>query len=143
MATTVYTGACTVLLIFGSPLIASAFTVDPAVVGRTIGLLHIAAAFQIFDAANMVARGALRGAGDVRYPAVVGVVTSWVCTPPLCWLLGYRLGLGARGGWLGLSLEVIAGAALTWWRLESRRWKRAAIASRARLATTPSDRAVA
>jgi MATE family multidrug resistance protein len=143
VATTVYTGACTVLLIFGAPLIASGFTVDPAVVGRTIGLLHIAAAFQIFDAANMVARGTLRGAGDVRYPAVVGVVTSWVCTPPLCWLLGYRLGLGARGGWLGLSLEVIAGAALTWWRLESRRWKRAAIASRARLATTPSDRAVA
>jgi MATE family multidrug resistance protein len=140
MATTAYTGACTALLVFGSTLLASGFTGDPAVVRSTVALLHIAAAFQVFDAANMVARGALRGAGDVRYPAVVGVVTSWMCTPPLCWLLGYRLGLGARGGWFGICLEVMVGAALTWWRLESRGWTVSAAASRDRLVSPPPDR---
>ena len=140
-ATTIYTGACTVLLIVGAPLLVAGFTSDAAVVRSAVALLHIAAAFQVIDAANMVARGALRGAGDVRYPAVVGVLTSWVCTPPLCWLLGYRLGLGARGGWLGICLEVFVGAALMWWRLESRRWAGAAVAARARLAT--DERAVA
>ena len=89
-----------------------------------------------------MARGVLRGAGDVRYPAVVGVVTSWVCTPPLCWLLGYRLGLGARGGWLGLCLEVFVSASLMWWRLKSRGWAPAAALARGRLATS-SDRAIA
>ena len=131
--TTAYTGACTMLLILGSPLLVSGFTSDAAVVRSAVSLLHIAAAFQVIDAANMVARGALRGAGDVRYPAVVGVIVSWVSTPPLCWLLGYRLGLGARGGWLGICLEVTVGATLMWWRLHSHRWAGAAVASRARL----------
>jgi len=103
-------------------------------------LLHIAALFQIIDAANMVARGALRGAGDVRYPAVVGVLISWAATPPLCWLLGYRMGLGASGGWLGICLEVTVGGSLMWWRLASRRWAGAATAARSRL---DAERAVA
>ncbi len=141
-ATTAYTAGCTLLLIFASPMLAAGFTHDETVVRSTIALLHVAAAFLIIDGMNGVARGALRGAGDVRYAAVVGVVTSWVCTPPLCWLLGYRLGLGARGGWLGLCLEVFVSAALMWWRLQSRGWAEAAALSRARLAT-PSDRAVA
>jgi MATE family multidrug resistance protein len=133
VATSIYTGACTLLLIVGSPLLVSGFTSDPTVMQRASGLLHVAALFQVIDAANMVARGALRGAGDVRYPAIVGVVCSWAATPPLCWLLGYRLGLGASGGWLGICLEVMVGGALMWWRLASHRWAGAAVASRARL----------
>jgi MATE family multidrug resistance protein len=141
-ATTVYTGGCTLLLIFGARLLTSGFTHDETVVRSTVALLHIAAAFLIIDGSSSVARGVLRGAGDVRYPAVVGVVTSWVCTPPLCWLLGYRLGLGARGGWLGLCLEVFVSSSLMWWRLKSRGWAPAAALARARLGTV-SERAIA
>jgi MATE family multidrug resistance protein len=141
-ATTVYTGACTLLLIFGARILTVGFTHDEVVVRSTVALLHVAAAFLIIDGSNSVARGALRGAGDVRYAAVVGVVTSWVCTPPLCWLLGYRLGLGARGGWLGLCLEMFVCAALMWWRLQNRGWAAAAAMARARLAA-PSDGTIA
>jgi MATE family multidrug resistance protein len=116
--------------------IASGFTHDGPVIATSVGLLHIAAIFQLMDAANVVARGALRGAGDVRYSAMVGVITSWLCTPPLTWLLGYRLGLGARGGWLGLTLEIVVSVAILWWRLERHGWGPAALASRARLAAT-------
>jgi MATE family multidrug resistance protein len=131
----VYTGVCTVLLAIGAPWLARAFTADPTVGRVAVGLLHIAAVFQMIDAANMVARGTLRGAGDVRYAATVGIVTSWLFTPPLCWLLGYRMGLGARGGWLGLCLEITVGAALLWHRIESRRWLSAAAQARAHLRT--------
>ena len=96
-------------------------------------LLHVAAVFQVFDAANIIARAVLRGTGDVRFAAAIGVATSWVFTPPLTWLLGYRLGLGAYGGWLGLCCEIVVGALLLWWRLERRRWLPAAAESRARL----------
>jgi len=140
VATTIYTGMCTLLLIVGSPFLVAGFTSDASVVPRAVALLHIAALFQIIDAANMVARGALRGAGDVRYPAVVGVLISWAATPPLCWLLGYRMGLGASGGWLGICLEVTVGGSLMWWRLASRRWAGAATAARSRL---DAERAVA
>jgi MATE family multidrug resistance protein len=124
--TAVYTAGWSVLLTFGSKLLVSGFTPDGDVISTATRLLHVAAVFQMFDGANMVGRCALRGAGDVRYAAVVGVVTSWLTTPTLAWLLGHHYGLGAFGGWLGLCLEIIVGAALLWWRLERRGWLAAA-----------------
>jgi MATE family multidrug resistance protein len=124
--TGVYTGAWSLLFAFGSGPLASGFTPDQAVVSTTARLLLIAAVFQFFDGANMVARCALRGAGDVRYAAVVGVLTSWLCTPTLAWLLGHHYAMGAFGGWLGLCLEIIVGAGILWWRLEHRGWLAAA-----------------
>jgi MATE family multidrug resistance protein len=117
--------------------IAVLFTTDLDVVTTTIVLLHVAAAFQIFDAANIVARCALRGAGDVRYAAVVGVVTSWLFTPTFAWVLGHRFHLGAFGGWLGLCVEIVLAASVFWLRLERRGWLAIAIASRERLIAMP------
>ncbi|MBC8133660.1 MAG: MATE family efflux transporter [Deltaproteobacteria bacterium] len=133
-----YTALWTVILVFGSRLIVSGFTVDPAVAATSVALLHVAAVFQVIDAGNLVGRAALRGAGDVRYAAVVGVATSWLCTPPLAWFLGYRMHLGARGGWLGLCLEITVGTSLLWWRLQRRGWTTAATAAAERAAAAPS-----
>jgi len=122
----VYMGACALgLLCFGAAL-ARGFTDDPALLALTVRLLSVAALFQLFDGAYMVARSALRGTGDVRVPAVVGVACSWVCTPPLMWLLGYRFELGALGGWIGLCAELVVGTAVLWWRLERGSWRGAA-----------------
>ena len=131
-AAVAYVATCSLVFALGGSLIVAGFTRAPALSAVALRLLHIAAFFLVFDAANMVARAVLRGAGDVRFAAVVGVTTSWALTPPLTWLLGYRLHLGAFGGWLGLCGEIILGAAILWWRLERRRWLPAAAASRAR-----------
>lgn len=128
-----YTGLCTVVLLVCAPLIASAFTDDPELRAVTIGLLFMAAVFQMADGATGVARGVLRGVGDVRYPAMVGTVTAWICTPPLAWLLGHELGLGALGGWIGLSLEITVTAAIFWWRVERAGWLPHAKEARARV----------
>ena len=133
VAAVAYAGACSVLFALGGPWIVAGFTSVATLSAVAIRLLRVAAVFQIFDAANVVARSVLRGSGDVRFAAVVGVATSWALTPPLAWLLGYRLGLGAFGGWLGLCGEIILGALILWWRLERRTWVSAAAASRARI----------
>jgi MATE family multidrug resistance protein len=140
--TAVYAGAWSLLLALGAPFIVASFTADPGVVSVAITLLHVAAVFQIFDASNIVARCSLRGAGDVRYAAVVGVLTSWLCTPTLAWLLGRHYKLGAYGGWLGLCLEIIIGSSILWWRIERRGWMAAATTSRARLAADPHAREI-
>ncbi len=134
---TAYTGACALAFVVFAEVLAGAFTGDRAVREMAVKLLWVAAAFQIFDGANAIARCALRGTGDVRIPAVVAVLTAWVATPPLAWWLGVKLGLGALGGWLGLSAEIVASALLFWWRLERGSWRRAAEASRQRLASEP------
>jgi len=75
----------------------------------------------------------LRGASDVRYAAVVGIVTAWLTTPPLAWLLGVTWGLGAVGGWIGLALEILVGATLVWVRVWRGGWRPAAMAARRKL----------
>ncbi|MBX3273328.1 MAG: MATE family efflux transporter [Sandaracinaceae bacterium] len=132
-----YTGLCTAVLLFGGELIARAFTDDPALSRAVVGLFGIAMLFQVADGAAVVARGVLRGTGDVRFPAVAGVACAWLCTPPLAWLLGVELGLGARGGWIGLSLEIALAAGLFWWRLERLGWLGWARRMRAGLAAAP------
>lgn len=138
-----YTLACTLVLALAAPLVVAGFSGDPSLVAVAVRLLHVAAVFQVADGLNVVARGTLRGVGDVRLPAVVGVVTSWVFTPPLTWLLGYRMGLGALGGWLGLCAEILVAAAILWWRLERQGWLPAAAASRQALRQVPSEALVA
>lgn len=126
----IYTGACALLFAFGGRWLTNAFTGDPELIGMTTRLLLVAAVFQVFDAAYIVSRSALRGAGDVRFPAVVGVIVSWTFTPPLAWALGYGLGWGAVGGWIGICVELIIGAGILWLRLERDGWVTAAIAAR-------------
>jgi MATE family multidrug resistance protein len=133
----IYTGVCSLLFVFVGPLVLGAALDDAELVATTVGLVYVAAAFQVADAANVIARGVLRGTGDVRYTAVIGIVTAWVSIPPLTWLFGIRLGLGAFGGWLALSVEIFAGAALFWWRLSRGRWRRSAEVTRAEVGGRP------
>jgi len=139
----IYMGACAAILLGWGELLARGFSEDPALVAVAVRLLVVAALFQLFDGAYMVARGALRGAGDVRVPAAVGVACSWLCTPPLMWLLGYQLELGALGGWVGLCAELVVGAAILWWRLERGHWRAAAARTRAEREAAEGELALA
>ncbi|MCC7541784.1 MAG: MATE family efflux transporter [Deltaproteobacteria bacterium] len=139
LAASAYTGICTLVLGIAASEIASAFTGEPVLHQATVHLLWVAALFQVADGANVVARGALRGTGDVKYPAVVGVLTAWAMTPPLTWLLGYRAGLGALGGWIGLCAEIVLGTVLVWWRLERGAWRDHAVRSRREVARQQAE----
>lgn len=101
--------------------IAGAFSNDPAVVVIAGRLLLLAAVFQTLDAAYMVLRGALRGAKDVRWVAIVGTTVAWCSIPGAALLFGRLGGLGALGGWLGFILETSLGATLL-----LRRWRKGA-----------------
>jgi MATE family multidrug resistance protein len=134
-----YAALCTVVFVlFPGALAVVIGGHRPGLHAVTVTLIRISALFLVADAANVIARGALRGAGDVVYPAVVGVATAWVLTPPLAWLLGLQLGWGAAGGWIGLTAEIFLGAAILWRRVETGAWESAAIASRARMAAAAS-----
>src|SRR5450432_1626426 len=102
---------------------------SPAVVARACQLLWIAAGYQLFDGFNISSSACLRGAGDVRLPALMVLALSWLIFVPLAHSLSFapgagwvdwlpQFGLGAVGGWfaalayvccLGLMLF------LRWW----------------------------
>src|SRR5690606_9628594 len=97
-----YGGICALILVGGRRLLADAFTDDVALLDLASSLLLVAAVFQVFDAANVVARTVLRGTGDVKVPAIICIVMSWLTLPPLTYLLGYHLEWGALGGWVAI-----------------------------------------
>ena len=79
------------------------FTTDPRVIDIGVGLLAIAAAFQLFDGTQAVATGALRGISETRMPMIVNVIGHWFLGLPV----GYALAsvrMGREGLWIGLSI---------------------------------------
>jgi MATE family multidrug resistance protein len=82
------------------------FTDDPEVVALGAPLVRLGALFQLLDAVGIVASGALRGAGDTRWPFVFQALLAWGLFLPLAWLLGVVLGGGLFGAWVGGSLYV-------------------------------------
>lgn len=126
LLTVAWGALCTLVLVVLGDVMARSFTTDAVLIARTADLLLVAALFPIVDGAGVVGRGALRGAGDVRWPAAVGVVAAWAMTPLSTWVLGMWLGMGARGAWLGLCGEILVASALFWLRLEGGGWWRPA-----------------
>jgi len=95
------------------------FTTDPGMIEIGVGLLAIAAAFQVFDGTQAVVTGALRGISETRIPMVVNVIGHWVLGLPVGYALCFRFGWGVAGLWIGLSIGlIVAGLVLTgvWWR---------------------------
>ncbi|MBN2197354.1 MAG: polysaccharide biosynthesis C-terminal domain-containing protein [Polyangiaceae bacterium] len=125
-----YAGLCSCVFLFAGRLVAAQFSADLAVVTLAVQLLFVAGLFGLLDAVNIVGRCVLRGTGDVRFAAGVGVTVAWVCTPTLAWGLGHGLGMGALGGWIGIAAEVSVTAVLFGFRVERLGWLGAAAAAR-------------
>jgi MATE family multidrug resistance protein len=132
-----YASACGLVLVLCAVPLLRLFTTDTHVQSIGVHLLYVAGGFQLFDAANIVARSVLRGTGDVRVPAVLAICSGWTFVPALTWFWGMHHGLGAVGGWLALTVDICFGALLFWWRLGRGHWLPAARRSRERLAREP------
>ena len=104
-------------------LLAGIITDEIDVIEAVVPLLFVAAVFQLSDGVQAVAAGALRGAGDTRFPLLANLGGHYLVGLPLGVALGFGLGLGARGLWWGLSagLTCVAVAlALRFWHASSR-----------------------
>lgn len=79
-------------------------------------LLIVAGIFQMFDGAQSVAAGGLRGMKDTRWPLVIALVGYWLIAFPLGVLFGFPLKVGAIGVWIGLAIGLAVTAVLLTWR---------------------------
>jgi MATE family multidrug resistance protein len=98
------------------------YTDDAGVLRMGTALLVIAAAFQLFDAIQTVATGALRGLGNTRIPMLVNLGGYWFFGLPIGYVLCFRFRYGVYGLWAGLTLAltVIALLLLYTWNRQSR-----------------------
>jgi multidrug resistance protein, MATE family len=86
------------------------YTSDPSLIELGARLLLVAAAFQVFDGAQVAGMSVLRGAADTRTPMLIAGLGYWGFGVPVGYLLAFLADLGAIGVWAGLSagLGVVA-----------------------------------
>jgi MATE family multidrug resistance protein len=82
-------------------------------------LLVVGTTFFIADGVQTIAVGALRGLNDTRTPLLFSAFCFWVVGFTACYLLGFTLGYGAVGVWVGLSLGLALYAMLLIWRFQA------------------------
>jgi len=110
--------ATALIFIFCSHLLPWIYTSDNKVILIAAQLLIIAAVFQLFDGAQVVGLGILRGMGDVNIPTVITFIAYWIIGLPIGYLLGIYWRLGITGVWDGLTLGLMASAIMLFIRFQ-------------------------
>jgi multidrug resistance protein, MATE family len=86
------------------------------VISLAIPMLMIAAIAQFLDGVQRVAMGALYGLQDTRAPMILSVVTFWGIGLTSGYILGFPMGFGGIGLWIGQSIGVAVAGVIFLWR---------------------------
>jgi len=113
IACTMFTASIMLLL---PEAIVAIYTDDAEVRAVAIGLLFMAAIFQLSDGIQITANGALRGMKDTFHPMLITLVVYWLFGLPLSWYLGFTRGFGPQGLWMGLVASLTLAAIWLVWR---------------------------
>ena len=103
------------------------FTDIPEVVGFVSTLLIYSAYIEFGRSLNLIYVGALKGAGDVRFPVLYGIFSNWTFMVLGSYILGLKFGLGLVGFWLGIGTDETTRGFVMLWRWKSRRWQKHAL----------------
>lgn len=103
--------------------LARLFTSDPGAVRLGVTWIHTLVFAMPAIAFHFTAAGALRGAGDTRFPLVVSFAGLWLVRLPIAWAAGVWWGLGMTGVWAGYIIEYYLRAIVTTVRFARGRWK--------------------
>jgi MATE family multidrug resistance protein len=95
------------------------------VISMAASFLMVAAAFQLFDALQVVGAQSLRGLKDARVPMILAGGAYWLAGAPMCFVLAFGLHMRGMGVWIGLAFGLAVAAAVMcgrfWWITSARR----------------------
>jgi len=114
------------LFFFGETIV-SLYTTDLQVVAMGTQAIRIMALTQPFMAISFIMAGALRGAGDTRWPLLTTATGIWGVRVVFGYLLAVLAGLGLAGAWMAMAADYMVRAALLTLRFRAGRWKHLAI----------------
>ncbi|HJQ83898.1 MAG TPA: MATE family efflux transporter, partial [Candidatus Binatia bacterium] len=122
LAMTLMSAAGVVIFLAARP-IARLFVDDETVVGDAVSFIRVLAVAQPLMAIDFTLGGALRGAGDTRFPLLTVLAGFYVCRLGVAYLVTFSLGLAVVWLWLALLGDYAMRCALKGQRFESGAWK--------------------
>ncbi len=117
---------CSILLatvyLLLSRVIFEMFTQEEEILEYGPMLMFFVVIIVLFQVAQVIYGGCLKGGGDTRFVAMVSLISVSFIRPFSGWLFVYPLHLGLVGAWMGLTLDQFVRMVLTHWRFKSDRW---------------------
>jgi Na+-driven multidrug efflux pump len=112
-----------ILLALFNRYIITIFTDDIRIIELAAILFIIDIFVEIGRVYNLVLISSAKGAGDVRYPAYIGIASMWIVCVGLSFILVRFAGLGLAGIWIALASDEAVRSVLMLRRWQSDRWK--------------------
>ncbi len=112
-----------VVFFFGGGFLASLYTDDPEVIKNAAMTLKIIALVQPLQSTQFILAGALRGAGDTRWPLISTFVGTVGVRIALSLLFVTVMHWGLVGAWLAMAIDQCTRSSFIYLRYRSGRWK--------------------
>lgn len=81
------------------------FTQQPEILSLIGGLLMGSIALEAGRVFNLIFISALKGAGDIKFPVQMGILSMWGIGVVFSYLLGIHWGYGVLGAWIAISFD--------------------------------------
>ncbi len=100
----------------------SLFTIEQQVITMTQIPMMILSFTILFQVPQVIIVGSLRGAGDVKFVAMMMLISVAIFRPLLSYILAYGVGLGLQGAWIALAFDQVTRYAFSFYRYRSGKW---------------------
>lgn len=118
----VATSIAVIFFLFSKQIVAL-FSNDPEVIANASVVLKMIAVIQPFQSSQLILAGALRGAGDTKWPLYSTIVGIWGIRIVLAYLFVLGLEWGLIGAWLGICIDQVIRYLIVYWRFKTGKWK--------------------
>ena len=109
------------ILLCRVPLL-SLFTDKQSIIAMTFGILLVDIIAEAARGVSHIYEASLRAANDVTLTMIVTIVSGWVFSVGLGYVLASTCNLGLMGFWIALVVDEIVRAVYTYFRWRSNRW---------------------
>jgi len=102
--------------------ILSLFTDSTVIVQMAFGIFLVDLVIEQARAISQIYEYALRATGDVTPTMIVTLISGWVFSVGLAYVLSIPCGMGLIGCWIGLAIDESIRTIYTFWRWKARKW---------------------
>lgn len=112
-----------VCFIFAKPLVSLCFNASEDVLSYVPLVMFIDVIVECGRGMNHVGQNSLNATGDVKFTTVVSIVSCWVCSVGLAYLLGIVCNFGIYGIWAAFAVDELFRGILYCIRWNKERWR--------------------